>query len=303
MLIELTSRCNSLCKYCFRNPSKKSEINFNDYYYILHNPHFFKLTRDPNPYLVGQGEPLLNKDFWRIISYKYPHGVRKTISTNAKLLNEDNIPILVNCCDNIQVSIDSLNKDKLKKLRDIDLEFLLDKIRLLKKYQHDYSWLQINFLISPDNFNEIPQICEFALEFKIPVAWEIVQCHYPKSYSKASYFLNLQKKLLERRFEILEIIKSYKQPQILERYFEWGGSFKYCAQRWLDICITSDLYFVPCCFKLESSLFNFGYLYDQKLDIGLELYLFKYINKFDKYKEIREDLCYSCKMVDEIIGW
>ena len=295
MLIELSSDCNSNCLYCFRNKDRKHYMDFKDYVWIIENQYFRRVTKDPNPYLVGRGEPLTHPDFFTLVSY--PTAGRKTISTNGKLIDKNNAQMLCNCVHNIQISLDSLDPKKLLELRDIDLEYLLETIDLVKKSMHSWNWLQINFLISEKNIDEINDMCEFALIKNIPVSWEIKQNHFIKSNPKSKKAWEDQKKLLERANEILLTIKQYKRPDLFEQYFEWGGSYKYCAQNFLDVCITADMYYVPCCFRLDPSDFNLGSVYDQSLDIKREMY------RFLEDNEKREEVCWSCRLTDEILGW
>jgi len=85
--IELSSRCNLKCRFCYNRklpPAQKGDMDLGLYRKIIDEAR--GRVHDVN--LFHRGEPLLNKDAVPMIAYASSRGVKTRIHTNATLLNK-----------------------------------------------------------------------------------------------------------------------------------------------------------------------------------------------------------------------
>ena len=92
--VEVTSHCNALCVYCPRTVFKES---WEDRH--LSSEAFKKLkpvfSRTDLVHLQGWGEPFLNPEFFEIAAFAKQAGCKVGTTTNAMLLNEERIRIVI----------------------------------------------------------------------------------------------------------------------------------------------------------------------------------------------------------------
>jgi len=113
-MIEITSRCNFKCKFCFNKISfakdNKSIKEFNTAYIkkIINNiaQAGIKIIR-----FTG-GEPLLRKDVFELIKYSKNKGLEVRLNTNASLIDQKTVSKLKGTVDNILIPIESYNNKK-----------------------------------------------------------------------------------------------------------------------------------------------------------------------------------------------
>ena len=285
--IELSSRCNSNCKHCFRNKDRNYDMGYWAFRKILDSAK--DLGYWNRVYLSGQGESLINPDFWRCLAYAKALGFRTQVSTNGKLINPDNIDIFTSLVDEIQISLDSLWNYE---LRDQEPSNILEKIELIHSRLRKENGFQVNILVSPDNINELPEIFE---KLNCDFSVEILQLQHTKKHSLFKKEWEQNKNMLERRKEIYEIAKPHLKKIA---YWEFGGSFYTCFSRKKNLGITSDEYIVPCLWRLDPEDFNLG-KFDRPIN---EILYSKDYSDFRNDPEVYLDVCEPCMWVDEILG-
>ncbi|PIZ52527.1 hypothetical protein COY26_04485, partial [Candidatus Woesearchaeota archaeon CG_4_10_14_0_2_um_filter_33_10] len=157
---DITPKCNLGCRHCYSvdegiNPKEKSYKQVCKMLDDLAAAKVFKI------HLVGR-EPLMRKDFGKIINYASQHKFVIGVATNgtlitpsiAKLLSKHNI-------DGVQISIDSIYPQKHNDFRRNPNAFslTLQGIELLKKYNVKVC---IATTLTNFNFNELKRIADLA---------------------------------------------------------------------------------------------------------------------------------------------
>ena len=163
--VEVTRACNLHCIGCRRNfPGSianapgPQHLTFDMLKDIIKDLPI-KVVR-----FTGDGEPLCNPTFHKILAYLYTKGVRTAITTNATLLNESWIRFLEqNKVLRVSVSFDGAKKETFEKLRGgADFNQVLEVCRLLGKSKIQ---LYMNCLLSTDEvIEQLPNYVELAKE-------------------------------------------------------------------------------------------------------------------------------------------
>jgi MoaA/NifB/PqqE/SkfB family radical SAM enzyme len=129
--IEVTNNCNLRCKTCPRLEELDAkgggikDMDFASYKRILDDmKDLFWL------YLCGRGEPLLNRDIFRMVDYAVNKGIPAVlVATNATLLKGETLERLVEARPKaLAVSIDGPDKESFRAVRTIDLDTVLSNI-------------------------------------------------------------------------------------------------------------------------------------------------------------------------------
>src|SRR5690348_3467638 len=117
--IEPTTRCNELCQQCPRTLLSREEdrdLTFEQFCFIVDQ--FPVLER---VVLHGLGEPLLNKDLPRMISYLKARGTYVLFNSNGILLNEERGQALIDAgLDEYRLSMDGATRATYKLVRGVD---------------------------------------------------------------------------------------------------------------------------------------------------------------------------------------
>lgn len=154
--VELTSYCNLRCAMCPYDQIKRQKGNMNiatfkkivdqseEFKYPIHWFHFF-------------GETLLYPFLEESLVYFHKKGFGPGgISTNGLLLDEKKIELIVKYCKLVRVSIDSLNEDVYRTLRNNDqLDLVCENIRrLIEMARHSDLKIEIQWLRTRLNRDE-----------------------------------------------------------------------------------------------------------------------------------------------------
>ena len=109
--IQLTNRCNLHCLHCCADSGRgdiENELSTKEMKDV------FKKVVEWNPrrIMISGGEPLLRKDFFELMHYlrKMFQG-RISLSTNALLINKDNVKEIIHLFDSFDVSIDGVDEE------------------------------------------------------------------------------------------------------------------------------------------------------------------------------------------------
>jgi len=136
-MIEVTSKCNFKCKFCFNKISfaqnSRDIKEFSTAYVkkIIDNivKTGIKIIR-----FTG-GEPLLKKDIFELIKYSKNKGLEVRLNTNASLINQKAVNKFKGVVDNILIPIESYNNKEESKITGYkhSLKKKIKAIELLKK--------------------------------------------------------------------------------------------------------------------------------------------------------------------------
>lgn len=166
----LTFRCNYSCKMCTQDgiPQMK-ELSGKEWDKIFSDIE----QRYPNSSLVFLGgEPTLHKDFAEIIERASCHNLHKHVVTNAFYI-EKYLKLLKNNMCGLTVSVDGIGEthDKIRNHKGAyaKIEEVLEKINEINKNLlpgEKPLWFNINFVLLPDNINEVVEFIKIIKKFE-----------------------------------------------------------------------------------------------------------------------------------------
>ena len=185
--IEVTTRCNLNCIYCLRrfwSNYKPGDMEFGTYAKILD-----QIERLERINLYGFGEPFMNPRIFDMIHYarKSFKDSKIFLSTNGMLLDEPVIEKAIKCgLDSIAVSIDTINLQRLKRIRigasSRILKSLNDLCEIGKKILPELE-IGVECVILKDGVEQLPKLVKYAAE----VGVDYVQVSHVVPYSKQIY--------------------------------------------------------------------------------------------------------------------
>lgn len=130
----LTNRCNLSCVHCCIDAGKPSDDEILSTDQII-NAIDKIITLDPMDIVFSGGEPMLRKDFVKILEYtaqRFKGNI--TISTNGTLINEENVNILTKLCNQIDISLDGIDEESCSIIRGPGVfDRVVKNIQLLKE--------------------------------------------------------------------------------------------------------------------------------------------------------------------------
>jgi radical SAM protein with 4Fe4S-binding SPASM domain len=171
LYIEPTNRCNSNCSICVRTFYKHESIkdlSFGDFKSIVDQ--FPRLER---VVLHGIGEPLLNRDILKMVSYLKSRGTYVLFNSNATLLNKKVQQGLIDTgLDEYRVSIDSATPETYQKMRGIPLfpnvvENVTEFVKLKKALNKNSPKISLWFVGTHENITELPDLIKMARDMGV----------------------------------------------------------------------------------------------------------------------------------------
>ena len=160
--VELTGKCNLLCKHCRGGNLSKTDVSLELFEKLLN---FAGVKQGFNMILSG-GEPLLNPYFPQILEKLEtlkPNEI--VVTTNGTLINEDYVALfkkIRNFKLTVQVSLDSIFEEEHNKLRGTCFAYK-DAIRGIKLLSSNGIFTSIRATITPKQINEMEAIIENAI--------------------------------------------------------------------------------------------------------------------------------------------
>ncbi|MDD5178586.1 MAG: radical SAM protein [Candidatus Nanoarchaeia archaeon] len=257
--IEPTINCNLRCKMCDQPiwNRKARDMEFENFKKILDQ---FPNARKLN--LQGMGEPLLNKDIFKMIRYSRSKKIFTWIITNGMLLNENNIENLLNSKPNqIFISLDAADKKVYESIRTgSSYEKVIENIKNLAE-RAEHTQIIINSTLTTDNFNQIPKLLELLQTLNIKKiniqgihTWGKKQWDYMKEKTLKSKYSEIKKELedYKQKAKSLNIDLSYSMIEPTKNNCNW---------LWNSCYITVDGFITPCCIHgSDPRKFSFGNL-------------------------------------------
>ena len=178
LYIEVTNRCNSLCKSCpltydqYLPYESKHHLSWEQFRRIVD-----AVPRIERAVLHGIGEPLLNPDLARFVEHLNARGVHTLFNTNAVLLDEPRGDALTAAgLDELRVSVDAVTPALYAQLRGIDkLPRIIDNLRAFMARRRERRTLEPKqptvsfwFVGMRENLHELPGVVKLAIELGVP---------------------------------------------------------------------------------------------------------------------------------------
>ena len=282
--VEPTTSCNLSCPECPAGrkdfPRPRGEISLEEFQNVIDQlkSHLMYLM------LYFQGEPLLNPEFFDMVSYAGQNKVYTATSTNGHYLDDDNAKQLVRSgLDRLIISLDGTDQDTYEQYRrGGDIQRVLSGIRNVVKWKKELRssrpFLIIQFLVFKHNEHQIKDIKKLTKELGVRLELKTAQVY-------------------DHENDTLMIPENSK----FSRY-KRGGDGKWalkkpirnrCSRMWDGAVITWDGRVVPCCFD-KNAVHQLG---------KLDHLSFKDIWEGEAYKDFRKqiltdrskiDICRNC---------
>jgi len=299
---EVSSLCNLKCIMCPLSKGlkrKQGVLSFKKFKQVFDqiNPSYLNLT--------GIGEPLLNKDLFKIIRYARKNSSIVKLDTNATLLNKDNSTNLLNSNPNIiSVSIDGVDKKSYEKIRkNANFESVISNLKNLIDLRNSRKYktkIHINFVMQKENLKDLVKFLEFADSFGVDAINGDIAL--PLGANKNIQNRNINKNLLislKKELKNLKLKTSLNIEHVREFIDCEGDIFKQrkknCFYPWYYPSITWDGNLVPCCYVCDNEVV-FGNVFEEPF---MKVWNNKKIRKFRKILATeRKGICKDC-FIDE----
>ncbi|MCJ7509039.1 MAG: radical SAM protein [candidate division Zixibacteria bacterium] len=188
--IDPISFCNLSCPGCpsaFKSrTSDNGKMDFELYRKIIDElkDYLYKVS------LYAWGEPLLNKEIYKMIGYATQNNIGVVVSSNMNVFSEQHAEQMVNSgLEHLIVAIDGATQESYSRYRiGGSLEKVIDNLRILKetkrRYKSKFPIVEMQFLLTEENQSEIPAIKE--LSSKLEVDRLIFKSFYDEEKSRLS---------------------------------------------------------------------------------------------------------------------
>jgi MoaA/NifB/PqqE/SkfB family radical SAM enzyme len=172
VFIEVTNRCNLLCQTCPRTFFEREPLKtltFDEFVQIAEQ--FPDMRR---ALLHGVGEPLLNKELPRIITYLKGRQVEVIINSNGTLLTPEWQAALVESgLDEYRCSIDGASPETYARIRGANalpklVEGLAGLVEIKTRRRAETPWISIWCVGTKDNLAELPDLVRLAARLGVP---------------------------------------------------------------------------------------------------------------------------------------
>lgn len=159
----ITNRCNLQCLHCgySASPNDRCELSKDDIMDAI-----FKL-RDIEVLGITGGEPMFHKDFPAIADFigKNVYG-KKTLMTNATLISEKTVDLVINNFDGVAISLDAASKITCDKMRGMGVfSKVISAIKLLQK--KEFNDISLSFTETEINKHEREQFINLCAELGV----------------------------------------------------------------------------------------------------------------------------------------
>ncbi|MCK9630298.1 MAG: radical SAM protein [Methanoregula sp.] len=158
--IGVTNRCNHRCVFCALDWCEKNPLDI-DTEVMKRALHEMAECGVKSVMFAGDGEPLMHRDICDLITHARQQGLDVAIATNGVLFNREKLEKTLPSISWVRFSVDAGTPDTHKKIHcggSYDFQRILTNVRdavAIKKRDHLPVVLGVQFLLIPDNFNDL----------------------------------------------------------------------------------------------------------------------------------------------------
>lgn len=293
MDLEPTQRCNYQCVMCAPFSKKRSDMTFPEFKKIVDQQYGLIEIK-----IQGVGEPLLCRDFFKMIAYARSKMLWIRTTVNGSLLHlDDNYKKLVDSgVHDINISIDGADREIYEKIRrGGKFETITRNCKLINDYNNKVKKTQVRawVVIQKQNQHQFFAFPRFFAdlgfrEMTLSFAMHNYGRHGSNPHAAALGFTEEQFKRLFAVCDDMGIkVSFFFHPSFTPQ--------KFCRIPFKRIYITTDGQILPCCYIANQEMVNFGG-YDNFKDIWFNKYvgLRKSMKKIDLVPAYCHD-CYGVK--------
>lgn len=322
--VEPTDYCNLKCQMCQRQVFEKQGVKLNQKNMTL--TQFKKIIDEVDPHnieVTGYGEPLLNKDFIKMLAYAKKKGKIVSVFCNFTLMDKKKAEEIVKSgVDIFRVSLDAAKPATYLKIRKLDIfnkvlkgiKILVDKKEALGS---PHPFIRAAFVIQKDNIGEIDDFIRLCHSLGIDgVEFKLLDFTSFEN-SKEKFWGNKEsrklKNTLNQAYKLCQKLNFDSNLKVLIKdalpyWQEQQKQGRTCLLPWLAPYITVDGIVKPCCIT-SATLEKYVEMGDLKKQTFAEIWNNQ---KFQNFRQAvkakkREDLpkiCQNCvpRTVKSLIG-
>lgn len=172
VFIEVTNRCNLLCKTCPRTYLTREPLKTLSFDEFVHISRQFPEMR--RAVLHGIGEPLLNRELPRMIRYLKERNVKVLFNSNGTLLTSERQEELVRSgLDEFRCSIDGATPETYARIRGVDLLHKIEVglaglVETMSRLRVSKPRISIWCVATRENLSEVPDLVRLAARLGVP---------------------------------------------------------------------------------------------------------------------------------------
>lgn len=160
--IRLTNNCNLKCDFClnkeYRNSKKSADFSYSD----LHKIIFYLVNNKMTVYLSG-GEPLLNKDIFKVVKLLRLNNINTYMFTNGFLLDKYYEKLKLSMINSISISVDHCDAkihDLIRNQRGL-FDKIISNLEIVKNDKHPSIEINIATVINRNNYKNLSDIYSY----------------------------------------------------------------------------------------------------------------------------------------------
>ena len=197
ILINCNNICNFNCSFCINKDTrtllfKEQDFSLKDLNKIISEISAF------NPYIcITGGEPLLNKEIFKIIYTLKKNGIKRVeLLTNGFLIKKYFSELILSGLDTITISLDHYLSEKHDEIRGVKGAFnsLLEGLILLRDFKNKYGDvinINITTVINKENYKDLANMYDFIEKIGLINVWQIRHLVY---LNENNFFLQKKQK-------------------------------------------------------------------------------------------------------------
>ncbi len=274
--VGLTSFCNHKCVFCYgdyetSDPRKNISIDADRLLEILKEMHECGLKSIS---LVGTGEPLIYKDFIKIIQGIKKIGLDLAIYTNGARLQEDIQDAVLECCTWFRISCNAADTEMHNKVHQVKDEFemivenvqkAVEKRNALKK---KFPTVGVQFVGYEENYHQIYDAAKLWKEAGVdyfaikPMYKQEKNKYIPpmlEDYDKAEKLMTRALELEDEKFKVYAKFEQFKEVIEQDPKREYGK----CYGHAFSTALLADGNFYLCGNLHSEERYSFGSIYDR----------------------------------------
>lgn len=230
--LEVTNACNLDCVMCWRSD-------------IVDNPRFLdfetvkKVIDEAAPKkmnIFGLGEPLLNKDLFKMIEYAVGHGIKVALTTNMVAKKDKIEKLYASGINLIKISIDAATKETYLKIRKRDeFDNIIENIKILNSLKKENKtrtpYIRFNFAVQDRNIKEIETVLDIARNNKIDSVYYQYLKFYDHEDQRSNIVGEIDGKNLYERLKHAE--QRSKELKVKTNISVWLRDYKLFSNRFM----------------------------------------------------------------------
>ena len=250
--IEVTTRCNLKCTHCELSywTEVGADLRLPEAQKIL--DHLPRLRRVE---LTGIGEPLMNRDFYRIVEHIKSRGIRISMVDNFTMMTEKaSRRVLDLGVDRICISLDGATKETFEKVRvGANFDKVVKHARRFVEMKRERGLrkpeFMANFVVTANSAREATAIVELVHDIGI----DLLQFDCVKTFDKTQ---RLDTRASQSEFDghiAAAIARAHELGVFVKSmYFENEEPVEHCSRPWNSTFVTRDGYVHPCCLTTQT---------------------------------------------------